>query len=271
LIQQHTVWRIYLDTDEKASIEDLEKYIEHQFNDIMNKINRKRRSSRLTPLNSTCLGETHIMDLLKLASGLFIWAKTATVFIYERLENDSSAQNIERIFTLLKAGHHKTVRYKSKSIDELYLLILNDVYAGVTTEGRDLLAFHRIMRALIDFPQLEIIWPRPLTLGELRNLLHERIASDAEENPVITLVCRLRSIIAPDAITIEESTIPRIHKSFFDFIQDKVRNDTIFYVAPTTSTVRQVQNIQKVKSSSISGLYFKLMTCFREPGSPELA
>lgn len=110
LIQQHTAWRIYLDTDDKTSIEDLEKYIKHQFDDIMDKINRKRRSSRLTPLDSTCLGETQITDLRTPESGLFLWAKTTTVFVYERLENDNSTQNMGRIFTLLKGGHHKTVR-----------------------------------------------------------------------------------------------------------------------------------------------------------------
>lgn len=148
--------------------------------------------------------------LCEQASGLFIYARTATGFIRDEL-HDRGTQSIGSIFQLLNSEPLPT-------IDKLYLTILGQAYDPSRTETMDYEVFRRVVGAII-------VLRAPLNRKHLKELLDIRVQrKGVEEVPdFASLFGRLRSILIPGASANNNDTIPRIHKSFIDFITSKTR------------------------------------------------
>jgi len=205
--------QIILNPDDSSSINDVNLFIKHEFVRIIQHFNSTRREDRL---ESDWPGEKRINDLFSQASGLFVWAKTAMIFISERLKDGKQETEIDQMFDLLKAGQHQIGPFKS--IDVLYLAILRDVYPDSTSESK-IRVFRRVIGALTQLRE-------PLGLEGLNGLLFgtaKAISSEDDAPDFLAFFGRLRSILVPDASVITHSTIPRVHKSFFDFIRDESR------------------------------------------------
>jgi len=146
-------------------------------------------------------GEDGMASLGSRASGLFIWAVTAVKFLQEQLE-EYGTECLDEVLNALTGE-------ALEDINALYGLILRITHKNAT--DWDFEKFRRIVGAII-------VLREPLCLEDLVELLDLRQTSSSRSVDLVNFVRRLRTVLVAGAGTVDATTVPRLHKSFFEFI-----------------------------------------------------
>jgi len=143
------------------------------------------------------------MALLGLrASGLFIWAVTAAKFLQEQIE-EYGTECLDEVLSALTGE-------ALEDINTLYGLILRVTHNKHATDW-DFEKFRRIVGAII-------VLQEPLCLEDLVELLDPRQTQSSRRVDLVNFVRRLRTVLVAGAGVVDSKTVPRLHKSFFEFI-----------------------------------------------------
>jgi len=185
------VKHIHLDT--VASLGDVSSFLRRKVAHIVER----------NDLNwETWPGEERMFMLATRASGLFIWAVTVAKFLQEQID-EYGTQFLEEILDALTGE-------ALQDINTLYGLILRVTHPKHATDW-DFETFRRIMGAIV-------VLQEPLCLRDLANLLDLRQAPSRPRVDIVNFVRRLRTVLVAGADIVDDKTIPRLHKSFFEFI-----------------------------------------------------
>jgi WD40 repeat protein len=193
------VKHIHLDTSTQASIQDVSYFLAMRIKEIVenNDLNWEKWP-----------GEVRMQALCIRASGLFIWAATVVKFFQEQIH----ALGRECLNDLLDVVSTDGMG----DINTLYGAILHIVYSGRKNEW-EFETFRRVVGCIV-------VLQEPLCLAEIENLLDLRQNASNERVDIQRLVRRLRTVLVPGTNAIDGQTIPRLHKSFFEFISSNRAN-----------------------------------------------
>ncbi|KAG6815424.1 hypothetical protein H0H87_002028 [Tephrocybe sp. NHM501043] len=152
-------------------------------------------------------GEERLDMLANNASGLFIWAATAVKFLEEQI----MIWGQERLELLLDDLTSKGMA----GINALYAFILVATYKGQMKDEQDAEwaceTFRRLVGAIV-------VLYVPLTLDNLSKMLNLRRTMSSSPVDVIQFIRRLRTVLVSGTEIVHGGTIPRFHKSFYDYI-----------------------------------------------------
>ncbi|KAG6916017.1 hypothetical protein DXG01_008785 [Tephrocybe rancida] len=199
------VKHLHLDVNSDSSIKDVSAYF-------------RRKIARIVldnELDWQIWPGDERMDLLaKRAAGLFIWAVTAAKFFQEQVDYWGTECLDDLLDNLNSDG--------MGDINTLYSLILSVTYK----EQADDWAFESFRRLIGTIVTLH----EPLCLDDIKQLLHLRKSKPAQPVDVVKFVKRLRTVLVAGTGVINGQTVPRLHKSFFEFITSHDRVDSRFRV-----------------------------------------
>ncbi|KAG6882483.1 hypothetical protein C0993_010393, partial [Termitomyces sp. T159_Od127] len=151
-------------------------------------------------------GWPDVDDVEKLAiraSGLFIWAVTASNYIDARLR----IQGKEILKTILKQFDNKAM----EEINTLYRTILDFSYPKKIQNPWIFETFRRLIGTIM-------VLREPMNIRDLSALLDLRETPHSDHVDIRNFVEKLRTLLVFDLDDVTEETVPRAHKSFFDFI-----------------------------------------------------
>ncbi|KAG6836074.1 hypothetical protein H0H93_011655 [Arthromyces matolae] len=195
------VKHIYLDTAEKSSIDDVSAFLRRKVADIV----------EANDLNWTeWPGDARMDALTRRASGLFIWAVTVTKFIQEQIDT-MGTECLNEVLDMLDIG-------TLGDINTLYSIILRQTYktnhASTQDQSHDhweYQKFRAIVGAIVTLCE-------PMSLEDLAAFLDLRRTPKSAPVDIINFVRRLRTVLVAGTDAIDQKTVPRLHKSFFEFI-----------------------------------------------------
>ncbi|KAG5638978.1 hypothetical protein H0H81_008198 [Sphagnurus paluster] len=191
-LRDHRVKHIHLYTAE--SVADVSRYIKRR----LEKIARDHSLDGETP---PWPGEKRTTLLGQRASGLFIWAVTAIKFIEEEIDRNGF-ERLDGIFDMLTAEN-------LQDINKLYALIItHTIPKDVPWEFE---RFRRVVGAIVHLQE-------PIPIDDLARLLDLRETPTSPPVDMHNFVRRLRTVLVSGTDIIEGKTIPRLHKSFAEFI-----------------------------------------------------
>lgn len=194
------VKHIHLDTSTQSSIDDVGAFL-------------KRRLFQIVQDNNldwdVWPGDKHLKVLITRASGLFIWAVTAVRFIQQQIDA-LGAECLNDVLDLLNTE-------VMTDVTTLYNIILQLTYPASSSEW-EFQKFRRIVGAIV-------VLREPLSLADLGSLLDLRRTPTSTPVDIVNFVRRLRTLLAAGTDAITPQTIPRLHKSFFEFITSEGIDD----------------------------------------------
>ena len=200
---------IHLDTSTESSIRDVSNFLRRRIEEIVenNDLNWEEWP-----------GEERMQILCVRASGLFIWAATVVKFFQEQID----VMGHECLNELLDALSSKGMG----DINVLYGTILLLMYRG---EMDDWVfeTFRRLVGCIV-------VLREPLPLTQIDNLLNLRRHMASERVDIKHFVRKLRTVLVAGADAIDGQTVPRLHRSFVEFITSE-RADPRFRVDMTMS------------------------------------
>ena len=200
-------WVRHMHLSAEKSIEEVTKFLEGKVAQIMKEHH----------LNWAQWGKERMEKLCAQASGLFIWAVTAIAYLRAQIE-ESGTEGLDTVLDELNAnGMH--------NIDTLYLTILKRTYQGESGPWR-YQRFQRIMGAIL-------VQQSPLCVDDLKGLLDLKNPRNRAPADIEHFVRRLRTVVVAGAGEIDGRTIPRVHRSFSDFVTSAGAED--FRIDPTNS------------------------------------
>ena len=150
-------------------------------------------------------GEEQFEKLCDRAGGLLIWAVTVVKFFRSQLERHGS----ERRNKLLDIFHEKGMG----DVNRLYGTILTMTFESDADEWE-----YERFRWIVGFI---IALKEPLTIGHLSALLDLRETPDSDPVDIPHFVTNLRTVLVAGADSVTNDTIPRLHKSFVEYITSK--------------------------------------------------
>ena len=103
-------------------------------------------------------------------------------------------------------------------INNLYNLVLRQSYRGNSNAGWEYEKFRRIVGAIV-------VLREPLKLHDLRLLLDIRQTDTSIPVDVVNFIRRLRTVLVAGADVVDDDTVPRLHKSFYEFISQEVSSE----------------------------------------------
>jgi adenylate kinase len=181
-----------IDLDTASSVEDVSKFLRGQIEMIVEEQGW-----------SDWPGEKRMQELCNQSSGLFIWAVTATKFIRAEIEV-SGEECLDEILVQLNAEG-------MADINELYNTILLQPFTGRKHDDWTFERFRRIIGALV-------VLQVPLCVADLKELLSLRQTETSPPADIKHFVRLFRTVLVAGIDAIDGKTVPRFHKSFFDFI-----------------------------------------------------
>lgn len=186
------VKHIHLDTSAQSSIDDVAAFLRRRVTQIVedNDLNWE-----VWP------GEERLRILTIRASGLFIWAVTVAKFLQEQIDT-LGTECLDNVLDLLNAEG-------MADINTLYNIILR--LAHTKSSEWEFEKFRRIVGAIV-------VLREPLSLAGLRDLLNLRNSTANASVDVVKFIRRLRTVLVAGTDAITAQTVPRLHKSFFEFI-----------------------------------------------------
>lgn len=187
------VKHIHLDTSSPSSIRDVSRFLSRG-------ILRIARQNRLDVLKWP--GEERLYALCKRAAGLFIWAVTVIGFIRQEVRA-SGKEVLNTILDTLTAND-------LDDINTLYSTILRTVFHS-RKDPWEFERFRRIVGCIVCLRE-------PLCIADIALLLDLRNPRTNERVDVLHFIGRLRTVLVAGADEITLQTIPRLHKSFFEYI-----------------------------------------------------
>ena len=193
-MKDNHVKRVHLDTAAQSSIDDVTVFLKRKVVQIVEE----------NDLNWTVWPGEKRMDILAVrASGLFIWASTVAKFLQEQI-NRLGTECLNDVLDMVTAED-------LSDINHLYSLILHQTHRGKWNDGWEHEKFRRIVGAIV-------VLREPLKLHDLHLLLDIRqSASDAPVN-MVKFIRLLRTVLVAGADVVDDGTVPRLHKSFYEFI-----------------------------------------------------
>jgi hypothetical protein len=190
------VQRYHISIDDAEAEKDIKAYIQWKMEFIVERFNKVHEEK----LTLSWPGEEEVSKLCTRASGLFVWAATATSFIRDQLDRYGT-QRTQAVFDLLNKG-------EMANIDELYKNLLQQVYRDSDWQDQDYVAFRQVIGALVTLE-------RSLNLRELQRLLF----GPTQDFDLPNFVRRLQPVLVLDSNEVPTGdTLPRMHLSFVEFI-----------------------------------------------------
>lgn len=199
------VKRIHLDTSNPTSLRDVSAFVQRS---LMKIVEERDLNWDVWP------GELRANALGLRASGLFIWAVTAIKFVQEQIDSHG-VECLHDVLDMLTADN-------LDDINTLYGLILRITLKDNAAEW-EFERFRRIIGAIIFLQE-------PLSLDDLAELLDLR-KEWSHPVDIPHFVRRLRTVLVTGTDAVDGKTIPRLHKSFFEFITS-THVDARFRVEP---------------------------------------
>jgi hypothetical protein len=209
LVSRKCAAHLDLDTSHPLSTQDVAKF----FRSEIKKIVRTYLSEM-----EQWPGEARMQMLCDRASGLFIWAVTAVGYIRTCIEAEGS-QCLDDVLDDLNTGSRH-------GINKLYSAILQRTLAS-DEDGRQSEIFRRVVGTIVTLQE-------PLPLTGLRGLLDLHITGRHRLIDVKHFICRFRAVLVVGTGDIDDTTVPRLHKSFVEFITKDC--DSRFRVHTKTSS-----------------------------------
>lgn len=199
-ISDRHVKHIHLDTSAQSSIDDVRAFLKRN---LVRIVNDNHLNWEIWP------GDTRFDILVSQASGLFIWAVTAVRFLEQQIDA-LRTECLDDVLNLLNSQG-------MADINTLYNIILHLVYPD-TSPDWEFEKFRRIVGAVV-------VLREPLSLADLADLLDLRRSPTSAPVDLVNFVRRLRTVLAAGTDEITPQTVPRLHKSFFEFIISKRIDD----------------------------------------------
>ena len=191
------VKHVHLNAFDPSSIEDVSRYLFRNITQIVKEWN----------LNlDQWPGEERLKTLCVRANGLFIWAVTVVKFFQEQLRQSAH----ERLNELLDVINEEGMG----DVNKLYGKILEITYSVETNTKVQNDLEHEKFRWIVGFI---IGMKEPLPVGDIAALLDLRRPTNNAVD-VVHFVTNLRTVLIAGTGTISNETIPRLHKSFVEFI-----------------------------------------------------
>ena len=182
--------RIDLDTSTPSSILDVAMFLREQIKEIVSTEGLEREWP----------GEEEMQGLCDKASGLFIWAVTAAKFMRAQIVANGS-ECLDGVLDELNTRG-------MGDINALYHTILKRTYPD------DDWAFERFRRIV----GCIIVLQEPLYLVTLKDLLNLQKPNTSRPADVKHFIRRLRTVLVVGTDEINDKTVPRLHKTFVEFI-----------------------------------------------------
>lgn len=200
------VKHLHLDTGSKSSINDVSKFLRRRIVAIVadNELNWNEWP-----------GDERMDMLAARASGLFIWAVTVAKFIQEQIDSWGK----ECLDVLLDKLNSDGMT----DMNNLYGLILELSYRKFGDEWA-FECFRRIVGTIV-------VLQEPLCIDDISALLNLRRTPTSPPVDIIKFVKRLRTVLVTGTAVVNDRTIPRLHKSFYEYITDDNRVDKPFHVS----------------------------------------
>ena len=197
-LNEHHVRHIHLNTSDLSCIQDVSRYM---FRNVKQLVEKWDLNWEEWP------GEEGMKILCVRASGLFIWAVTVVKFIQEQLRQSEH----ERLNVLLDVINDEGM----EDVNQIYGKILEITYTIKTNTKAQNDWEHSKFRSIVGFI---VMMKEPLPIGDIAALLDLRQTPQSNPVNVVHFVTNLRTVLVSGSGIISDETIPRLHKSFVEFI-----------------------------------------------------
>ncbi|KAG6894353.1 hypothetical protein C0992_006470, partial [Termitomyces sp. T32_za158] len=145
------------------------------------------------------------------ASGLFIWAVTALKFFRQQAEAiELGSERLSSVLTDL-TGSSKGLM----DINALYNYIIVKTYKDQASSSDDAEQIYRTFRRLVG---AIVVLSEPFSVSNLCRILNTPQMLSISTADVIHFIRRLRTVLIPGTGVVHSHTVPRLHKSFFEYI-----------------------------------------------------
>ncbi|KAG6875086.1 hypothetical protein C0992_005263 [Termitomyces sp. T32_za158] len=156
-------------------------------------------------------GKEGLEKLADHASGLFIWAVTALKFFRQRAEAiELGSERLSSVLTDL-TGSSKGLM----DINALYHYIIVKTYEDQARSSDDAERIYRTFRRLVG---AIVVLSEPFSVSNLCRILNTPQILSISTADVIHFIRRLRTVLIPGTGVVHSQTVPRLHKSFFEYI-----------------------------------------------------
>jgi nucleoside-triphosphatase THEP1 len=193
MMRHNRATQINLDISDPSLIADVAMYLRNQIARVV--------SDNLDDMEEWP-GEDVMQALCARASGLFIWAVTVIEFIQANIVASGSEGLKEVLDDINSKG--------MGSINTLYHAILT----RLCPDGDDGWVFERFRRIVGSIIALE----EPQALATFTGLLDLRKTNTSDPVDIKHFFRRFRTVLVPGTDDINDTTIPRLHRSFIEFI-----------------------------------------------------
>jgi len=227
------VKHFHLDTSNLSCIEDVSRYL---FRNVKLLVEKWDLNWEEWP------GEERMKVLCVRAGGLFIWAVTVVKFFQEQLRQSEH----ERLNVLLDVINDEGMG----DVNHLYGKILEITYTVKTNTRAQNDWEHAKFRWIVGFI---VMMKEPLPVGDIAALLDLRQTPQSNPVNVVHFVTNLRTVLVSGSGIISNETIPRLHKSFVEFITSE-RADPQFRIdAPVVDGQIATKCLRLVRRLKIAG------------------
>ncbi|KAG6899373.1 hypothetical protein C0993_010838 [Termitomyces sp. T159_Od127] len=194
------VKHVHLDT--RASFDDVASYMRHNIKHIWLEYD--------LPVEDWP-GKEGLEKLADHASGLFIWAVTALKFFRQRAE--AIELGSERLSSVLAdlTGSSKGLM----DINALYHYIIVKTYEDQASSSDDPERIYGTFRRLVG---AIVVLSEPFSVSNLCRILNTPPTLSTSITDVIHFIRRLRTVLIPGTGVVHSQTVPRLHKSFCEYI-----------------------------------------------------
>ena len=198
------VKHVHLDTSDPSSMEDVSRYLSRRIGKLAEEENL---NLEIWP------GRVRFERLCVRAAGLFIWAVTVTKFFEEQVRLHGPECLDDLLDSITAEG--------MEDVHKLYQTILAMTYTSSAKSNLNSWA-HETFRWVVGFI---IGLKEPLSIGDVGALLELRRTSESKPIDILRFVTNLRSVLVTGTGEITNDTIPRLHKSFVEFITSDKADD----------------------------------------------
>lgn len=225
MVYEHQAAHIDLDPSAQSSIKDVARVFKGEIKRIVDENHLKEKEWP---------GTERMQALCDKASGLFIWAVTAIKFIRARIAAAGS-ECLDEVLSDLNAEG-------MEGINALYHTILH----RTCPHEQDTWAFERFRRIV----GCIIVLQEPLALASLQALLNLQKTETSRPVDVEHFIRQFRTVLVVGTDDINDKTVPRLHKSFVEFItkdcDDRFRVDRVASSAElATQCLRQLNSLNR--------------------------
>jgi len=196
-LNEDHVKHIHLDTSDPSSLEDVSTYLSRN---IQRLVERWDLNWEIWP------GKEGFETLCRRAAGLFIWAVTVVKFFEEQLKRSQD----ERLKEMLDVINEEGMDDVNKLYHTILVITYNSGYTKSTLDWE-----HEKFRWVVG---LIVALKEPLSIGDIAALLDLRHTPASNPVNILHFVTNLRTVLVAGSDAITAETIPRLHKSFVDFI-----------------------------------------------------